>query len=97
MISQGIRSRLTRAQRRVLDLVERQPNQFTYRICRDAAVGNVSDAAAKINQKFQILGVPYRLTCTLQKAPNRFGQTVRMGRWKLSRLPGNKELENANR
>ena len=80
---------LSTQQRRFIDYVAANPHSLTVTVTvnRATAIGNISHAASRVNEKLMPLGYVIACVKPLESISNRFGEPSRMYEWSMFKLP----------
>jgi hypothetical protein len=78
---------LSTQQRRFIDYVAANPHSLTVTVNRATAIGNISHAASRVNEKLMPLGYVTACVRLVESISNRFGEPSRMYEWSMFKLP----------
>lgn len=87
----------TQADRLVAALSEPGLELSTVAVRSDLAIGNPADVAMNLNRKWRSAGDPRRVFCDTRTIENRYGQTTRLGYWRLTTVENDQEAANDER
>ena len=78
---------LSTQQRRFIDYVAANPHSLTVTVNRATAIGNISHAASRVNEKLMPLGYVTACVRLVESISNRFGEPSRIYGWSMFKLP----------